>query len=113
MVTMYGTTEKFSFTRTMSFISLRNITVINITKESVARLAKRLASESVNELAHLQTSVSKGMLRGRGNTTADLSGLTVASQEFPGMPDPCSKPRRLNGVEDLLCMVSGRMIHWL
>jgi hypothetical protein len=27
------------------------------------------------------------------------------SEEFPGMPDPCVKPRRKTEVEDILCMV--------
>ncbi|KAH3867494.1 hypothetical protein DPMN_030623 [Dreissena polymorpha] len=27
------------------------------------------------------------------------------SPEFPGMPDPCAGPKRMTGVEDILCMV--------
>ncbi|XP_060564069.1 carbohydrate sulfotransferase 15-like [Ruditapes philippinarum] len=55
-------------------------------------------SSNVTKMA-IHTGTEKGLL---------VSNLNVKqgteTKEFPGMPDPCAKPRRKTGVEDILCM---------
>ncbi|XP_045204389.2 carbohydrate sulfotransferase 15-like [Mercenaria mercenaria] len=64
--------------------------VANVNSKSIANVN----SESVTK--EITTSVAKkGPLEGSPGT---------GSKEFPGMPDPCAKPRRNTGVEDILCM---------
>lgn len=105
MAIMYGTTEEFSVTSTFSFITIRNMTLVNITKDSLRKLSKSLKYESVNKLKYLEkTDNLKVDDEANWNkSTTNWITQSPTALEFPDMPDPCSKPRRSTGVEDLLC----------
>ena len=111
MAFMYGSTEDTYLSRTMSLTRLGNWTIFNITQESLEKLSKSLTYQSVNKLRYLESSAdpqtlntAQASLSGSNRTTLSRAGQT-SSLEYPGMLDPCSKPRRFTGVEDILCMV--------
>ena len=107
MAFMYGTTEEFSVTSTFSFITIRNMTLVNITKDSFRKLSKSLKYESVNKLKYLEKAgSSKSVEEVSWNASSTVwTTQSPTALEYPNMPDPCLKPRRITGVEDLLCKV--------
>ena len=112
MALMYSTTEEFSMTSTFSFITIRNMTLVNITKDSFRKLSKSLKYESVNKLKYLEKADSGTDYSNFDDevnwnkSTTEWVTQSPTALEFPDMPDPCSQPRRATGVEDLLCKVS-------
>jgi hypothetical protein len=73
---------------------------LNISSDSLYDGYNIRNSSNVTKMA-INTGTENGLLVSKLNVKQ-----VAETKEFPGMPDPCAKPRRKTGVEDILCMVS-------
>ena len=106
IVVMYGSTEDIGLSRYISMTTYLNLTIASDLK----KLSNNLTYRTTDKVKYRETSTLNLIKHGGSeetNATVDLGGThkTTLSLEYPGMPDPCARPRRNTGVEDILCMV--------
>ena len=104
IVVMYGSTEDIGLSRYISLTTYLNLTIASDLK----KLSNNLTYRTTNKVKYRETS-TLNFIKNVGsedtNAIVDSSGTHTMFLEYPGMPDPCARPRRNTGVEDILCMV--------
>lgn len=89
---MYGYTEHFSNNASIAINTLRNASFLKLNLTNVFTTPLLFQNELADKINVTVMRPEESPVNG--------------SKEFPWMPDPCAKPRRNTGVEDILCMVS-------
>ena len=88
-------------TRSSTFMTVKISTIVNLTKNQSVKLLS---------FAFNRTGYKPNMNATQGSVNIKLyRNSTRVSVVFMDMPDPCIKPRRNTGTEDLLCMVGSRL----
>lgn len=100
---LYGTVSDFRQHVTPVYGSV--LQVIDFSSKNVVRYFTNfdVASNYQNSSSILSDLLLNGS--GRNGTSIEGGGKT-----FPWMPDPCAKPRRKTGVEDILCMTPPKFL---